>query len=132
MSPVLYAFLMSRLRQPSSYAGLVAFIAWITHSTVPEEIAIWIEGVCAFVFTGLMIYINERRGPNPQNAPLPPQGTVPVVTAGEPSTAAVLVQPASDQAIAISKSAVSTDTAASVRSATASDPERTGSSSPRP
>jgi len=82
-------------KQPSTYVPVVAIIGYVTHRNVPPEIQTYVTMVAAGVISVLIGFINERAGPNPNNAPLPPCGTAPVVTPAEDQVKAVVVpQPA--------------------------------------
>jgi hypothetical protein len=78
-------------RQPSTYVPIVAIVGYITHRSVPPEIQGYVTVVAAGLASLLIGLINERRGANPNNAPLPPQGTAPMVTPAADKTTAVLV-----------------------------------------
>lgn len=72
MNPILYAYLSTKLREPSTYAGFVTILAFALHRSIPPEFAVWFENTAGFVAGALLIWANERRRI--------PQGTVPVVS----------------------------------------------------
>ena len=72
MSPTLYAYLIAKLREPTTYAGFVLIIGWITHRTVPPEIAVYIEDACAYIAGALLIWANERATAKNQTLPTDP------------------------------------------------------------
>jgi len=78
-------------KQPSTYVPVVAIIGYVTHENVPPEIQSAVTLVFAGVAAILIGFINERAGPNPNNAPLPPCGTAPVVTPASDQVTAVVV-----------------------------------------
>lgn len=79
------------LKQPSTYVPIVAIIGYITHQSVPPEIRDAVTIVAAGIISVLIGFINERRGPNPNNAPMPPPGTAPVVTPAADEVGAIVV-----------------------------------------
>jgi hypothetical protein len=87
-------------RQPSTYVPIVALVGYITHRSVPPEIQGYVTVIAAGVASLLVGLINERRGANPNNAPLPPTGTAPVVTPCAEQVKAIVV-PAPDISVEV-------------------------------
>ena len=80
------------LKQPSTYVPIVAIVGYITHQNVPPEIRDAVTVIAAAIISVLIGFINERRGANPNNAPLPPAGTAPVVAPATSEVKAVALQ----------------------------------------
>lgn len=75
-----WAFIKRKAAEPSTYAGLIVSALALGHIKPDDAVLANIETICVAVAGLLITLINERKGPNAKNAPLPPDGTAPVVT----------------------------------------------------
>lgn len=88
-----WAFIKRKAAEPSTYAGLIVSALALGHIKPDDAVLANIETICVAVAGLLITLINERKGPNAKNAPLPPDGTAPVVTRSD-GDAVIVSRPA--------------------------------------
>lgn len=76
MNPILRAVILNRLREPSTYAGLVLVIAGALGYQLNDELAAEIAGAVAVIVGAILAVHREKKSPDhPQNRPAPPPFT---------------------------------------------------------
>jgi hypothetical protein len=66
------ALLLRKLQEPSTWAGIVSFVCGLIGWNADADTQKAIVGVGLAIVSLGMVLLNERKGPNPQNAPLEP------------------------------------------------------------
>jgi hypothetical protein len=84
-------FALRKYREPSTWIPFVAWAGLKLHATVSPDLQNIVAGIFASIITALFLAINERKGANPCNASLPPDGTAQVVAAVDPGVKSVVV-----------------------------------------
>lgn len=90
-------FALKKYREPSTWIPFVAWAGIRLHAEVPPDLQNAVAGIFASIVTALFLAINERKGANPCNAPLPPPGTAQVVASVDPGVKSVVVVRNTDQ-----------------------------------
>lgn len=95
-------YAVRRLQEASTWAGLVAATTGAIGWNVSPEMQAAVAQVGMALVGAILVFVHERHGANPNNAPLPPRGTAPVVTpAGDDVAAVVVHSPAVEAAAPI-------------------------------
>jgi hypothetical protein len=119
-------FTLKKYKEPSTWIPLVSAAGLYLHREISPELQTAVAFVFSSIVAALFVAINERTGPNPSNAPKPPDGTAQLATPVEPGIATVVVHNTDPEATAVpshGNDAVRAGDRPAVRSTTLDDGE---------
>jgi len=85
--------ILTRFREPSTWIPITSLIGAYFHYNIDSpQLQATIDYIFAGIVCLLFAMIQERIGPNPENAPMPPSNTAPVVVpTSAPDVTAVVI-----------------------------------------
>jgi hypothetical protein len=87
------SYVGKRLTESSTWAGIVAFATGAIGWNASPDLQAAIAQVGMALVGALLVFVKERKGANPANAPLPPPGTAPVVVPTDDNRTTAVVVP---------------------------------------